>query len=268
MQVLCFDPTNAGNPYIDNLAHSYPRTLRTVDYRSFLLEVKTHTFDAILIGCNDRSWKEILRTKRMVTIARRRHPICLIVIQRFSAGPLPPWFVRIPPPLYDFRFDNYLSPAFLPQVVTVLAHRRKHLLRLHQDVPGLKGMIAMDRLMGGVLLSTLAPNHLITIATEVDDNFEAKFRHQFPDFVVLHCHNSDGDFDIVRQTTHTIRRLHPGCIIYLTCADEALEYYSSRYRFHEYFYDELLTLPVIGKQLLTKLINHLSHRYHISFPVS
>lgn len=129
-------------------------------------------------------------------------------------------------------------------------------------------MIAMDRLMGRVLQSTLTQNHLITVPTEVDDNFEAKFRHQFPDFVVLHCHNSDGDFDIVKQATHTIKRLHPGCIVYLTCADEALEYYSSRYRFQEYFYDELLTLPVTGKQLLTKLIKHLSHRYHIGFPVS
>ncbi|NML39837.1 hypothetical protein HHL17_21740 [Chitinophaga sp. G-6-1-13] len=266
MQVLCFDPAAAGNPYIHNLTHSSTRTAYAADYRSFLLEVKARPFDIILIGCNDRSWTEVLRTRYMATIARRMYPACLIVIQRFSSGPLPPWFRRIPPSLYDFRFDDYLSPSFLPLVAATLARRRKHLLRLHPGVSGLKGMIAMDQLLGRMLQSTLTQNHLITIPTEVDDNFEAKFRHQFPDFVVLHCHNRDGDFDIVKQATHTIRRLHPGCIIYVTCSDEALEYYASKYRFHEYFYDELLTLPVTGKQLLTKLINHLSLRYHVATP--
>ncbi|MBC9932909.1 hypothetical protein [Chitinophaga qingshengii] len=122
----------------------------------------------------------------------------------------------------------------------------------------------MDPMSGKILARHLIRKGLQILTTEVTENFEALFRGHFPDFVVLHCHNSRGDFDVVKRATHIIRRLHPGCILYVTCSSDTLDYYTIRYRFQDYYYDDLLSSPLQCGELLAKLMHHLSRRYHLS----
>lgn len=266
MHILCFHLNQADTTYSQSLLTNWPQTTVLIDdRRDFRQAFTIRLFDIVLLTCNDRDLKQVAYTWQMARIVREQQPQCLIMIHRYPSGPRPPWFLLIPPSLYDFLFDNYLQPSFLPLLAATLAHRRKDLLPFYREIPAIKGMIAMEPVFSDILEKSLSKNNLIAITTEVDNDFETQFRRKFPDFAVLHCHNRNGDFDIVKQATHTIRRLHPGCILYLTCSNEVIEEYAIRYRFHEYFYDELLPLPLGGGSLLTKLIHQMARRYHPSF---
>ncbi|WP_212004858.1 hypothetical protein [Chitinophaga sp. HK235] len=117
-------------------------------------------------------------------------------------------------------------------------------------------MISLEPTFGSIMTRIFTREGIQTSSIEVAEDFEKRFGHQFPDFVLLHCHNRKGDFNIVKQATHTIHQLHPGCVIYITCSYAVQDYYADRYRFHEYRYDRLLSLPIMFYDMLFKQIRN------------
>lgn len=268
MYVLCFHPDKTPphyTRYIDALVAAFPQTLVTGSHEQLTTEIMHHQPDIALLPCDDHSWQRI---RRLAATIRAAQPTCLIMIYRPPFNPHALLTFGMPDSMFDLLLDCYLDTGQLPAFASTLSHRRRHqLLQLKEPRP-LKGIVAIDHLMDKVLIQSLSRNGMQLLNIEISDHFETEFRRHLPDFLVVHCHNLKSDFDIVKRATHTARRLHPGCIIYVTCSGPVIEVYSSRYRFHEYLYDGLLSLPLTARELQLKLIKDLSRRYHLSFSQS
>lgn len=267
MHVLCFHSNNVSSShafYVDYLRIAYPKTIVDAGSHQHLLQViSSMSFDIVLLFCDDRSLLSVSRIRQAAIAIRANQPTCLIMIHRYSRGGLTRLFRSIPEELCDFSFDRYLNPVFLPRFARTLWFRRQNLWQLKEQPHNLKGIVAVEERLGQLLMSRLTNNDIQVCLIDVTEGFENQFRHQFPDFVMLHCHNRKGDFEIVKRTTHLIRTIHPACLIYLTCTMIVLDDYDSPYRYDEYLYDALLIDPISKLEVLTHINRSFGLWYHI-----
>nr|WP_295864257.1 hypothetical protein [uncultured Chitinophaga sp.] len=215
-------------------------------------------YDVALLSCDTLSWVQLKQVARVMSFIRATKPTCLILMHR------PPFHHQMPIPSApcDFLFDSYFNPPLLAMLAATLSFRQHHLLRQNKKYHPLRGMISVDSESGKSLSQVLTQHGIQIIPTNsVTNDFEYQFRQHYPDFVLLHCHNADGNSDVVKAATHLIRRLHPDCIIYITFSIGVLKLFADRYKINEYVHDELLSLPFSAGDLLELLTRSLTRRY-------
>lgn len=215
-------------------------------------------YDVALLSCDTFFPVQPEQIERITFLIRTVKPTCLILLH------CPPFQRQLPVPLAacDFMFDSHLSPPLLAMLAATLSFRQHHLLRQKKKYHPLRGMISVDSESGKSLSKELIQHGIQIIPTAgVTNDFEYQFRQHYPDFVLLHCHNADGDSNVVKAATHLIRRLHPDCIIYITFSIGVLKLFADRYKINEYMHDELLSLPFSTGDLLELLTRSLTRRY-------
>lgn len=267
MRVLCFHADETPfppNSYADSLQKAYPETtIITGSYQQITPVIAEASYDIVLLSCNDRSLLQIARIRHITLLIRASAPNSLILLHRFPSGPRSRLFSAIMFASYDFSFDNYLDASLLPLLASTLFFRRQHLLLHTKASAPLKGIVSMDQMSGEIIRQSLSRSGIHITLTEVSADFESQFRRLYPDFVVLHCHNRKGDTDIVKDATHMIRRVHPACIIYITCSIGIHPDFSQSYQLDEFLCDKLVSLPFIPRELLSMLMNDIARRYHL-----
>ncbi|SKA38384.1 hypothetical protein SAMN04488128_104424 [Chitinophaga eiseniae] len=273
MRVLCFHPDETSIPYshyVESL-RSYPFTTVVVhNHQQLKRTILTGQYEIALLPWNSRSWLQTVKTRRISLLLRKSSPTCFVLLYRCSPEPISKLLAAIMPLSGNVSFGNTLEPGAFPALVEKLFLRwlqqltRKKVVGQLKKLNSIKGMVAVDYLAGELIKQSLSEIGIHIKLTEVSMDFESRFLQEFPDFVLLHCHNRNGDSDIVITATHTIRRMHPRCIIYITCSAVTWSQFPQRYRLHEFAFDELLLIPYTQEELRRMLFRDLVlRRYHL-----
>lgn len=73
-----------------------------------------------------------------------------------------------------------------------------------------------------------------------------------PDFILLHCHTPELEFENVKQLTRLIQRELPSCILLLSCGSEVQQVYDlSGYRYHQ-LVDPFMPLDEVVELILSE----------------
>ncbi|WP_220101200.1 hypothetical protein [Chitinophaga oryzae] len=228
-------------------------------------------YEIVLLPWNSRSWLETMKIRRISSLLRQSSPICFILLYRSSLCLISDLLRMIMPISNNFTFSKSIQPTAFSVLVQKLFLRWQQQFELieaaiqHRKTRPIKGVVAVGYAAGELIKLSLSKLSIHVTLTEVSVNFEKQFLHELPDFVLLHCHNRKGDSDIVMAATHTIRRLHPRCLIYVTCSSAAWPHFIDRYRLLEFSFDELLLTPFTTEELQGMLFRDLftRRRYHL-----
>ncbi|RBL90194.1 hypothetical protein [Chitinophaga flava] len=248
MRILCFYPGKNPGPYISYFIEKKQQDLHLFQsHRNIIQQCPSGRFDLAILECNDQSWRQLRRLRKMTSALRIYQPGCTIMIHRFPSNPDLTLYREIPKALYDFALEGFSENPAPPDLFRMLLAKRKQRLFNKWMITSLKGMIGIGDRINELISNHMKERGIQATIIEVTDDFESLFQDQMPDFVILHCHNRKGDFGIINRATHMIRRIHPDCLIYITCYSNAILHYYETYKLDEYCCDQILTLDADTK---------------------
>lgn len=204
------------NPYIEYLENRY---LHTSCISGWEHEMKSfiHStgFEIVFLEImrGDAYSKETVY--RMAEYARKYSPESVIIIhgndRENNTG------LDFPLELYDLFITNQMAPEDLEEVIRTLLLRRLFFICHHQTPGNLKGILCMrnpeDEVQCGNYLHALG----ITTIISADPDIIARNMRSFnPDFIVVHQHTREQDYDAVKQLCREIRATLPACSIIIT----------------------------------------------------
>jgi isocitrate lyase len=88
-----------------------------------------------------------------------------------------------------------------------------------------------------------------------------------PDFVYLHCHTKEGDFEEVKTLTRRIRSLFPKCVIIMNCTME-VNYYITYHQIDENPYDYAFSRELPANNLTLLILKETINRHLGEVPVA
>lgn len=204
------------NPYIEYLENRYPHTSYTTGWEHEMKSyIHTTGFEFIFLEImpDDGYSKETVY--RMAGYARKHSPESVIIIHGNYLGNRER--LDFPLELYDLFIINQMVPEDLEEIIRALLLRRLFFI-CHQLPPrNLRGILCMRNPKDEVQCSNYL--HTLGITTVISSNQEIIARNipSFkPDFIVLHQHTREQDYDAVKKLCRDVRTRMPDCSIIIT----------------------------------------------------